>query len=81
MEQFIARYQEQISGVLSGFDRVVFRGTLRWIAHVGGLTRRSFVALRSGTIGPRVRVNGLWMWSFVRRRSCADSLLVCCTMA
>jgi len=37
MEQFIARYQDEIAGVLSGFDRLVFRGTLRWIAHVGGL--------------------------------------------
>ena len=29
MNDFIARYQSEISGVLSGFDRVLFRGTLR----------------------------------------------------
>jgi hypothetical protein len=28
MNDFIARYQEQLSGVLSGFDRLVFRGQL-----------------------------------------------------
>ena len=32
MQQFIAKHQDQISGVLSGFDRLVFRGTLRSIA-------------------------------------------------
>jgi hypothetical protein len=37
MEQFIARHQQAITGVLSGFDRLVFRGTLRLIAHVAGL--------------------------------------------
>ena len=29
MQQFIEKYREQITGVLSGFDRLVFRGTLR----------------------------------------------------
>jgi hypothetical protein len=29
MQQFIEKYQKQIEGVLSGFDRLVFRGTLR----------------------------------------------------
>jgi len=29
MEQFIAKFGDQIEGVLSGFDRLVFRGTLR----------------------------------------------------
>ena len=28
MNDFIARYQGQLNGVLSGFDRLVFRGTL-----------------------------------------------------
>jgi hypothetical protein len=32
MKEFIAKHREQISGVLSGFDRLVFRGTLRGIA-------------------------------------------------
>jgi hypothetical protein len=29
MKQFIEKYQEQLTGVLSGFDRLVFRGSLR----------------------------------------------------
>jgi hypothetical protein len=29
MQQFIERYREQINGVLTGFDRLVFRGSLR----------------------------------------------------
>jgi hypothetical protein len=37
MQQFIAKYQPQIAGVLSGFDRLVFRGSLRKIAFVEGL--------------------------------------------
>lgn len=37
MKQFIAEHQQQISGVLSGFDRLVVRGTLRRIAHAEGM--------------------------------------------
>ena len=29
MHQFIEKYREQINGVLTGFDRLVFRGSLR----------------------------------------------------
>jgi hypothetical protein len=29
MQQFIEKYRDQIMGVLSGFDRLVFRGSLR----------------------------------------------------
>jgi hypothetical protein len=29
MKQFIEKYQEQVTGVLTGFDRLVFRGSLR----------------------------------------------------
>jgi len=29
MQQFIEKYRERITGVLSGFDRLVFRGSLR----------------------------------------------------
>ncbi|HSA60738.1 MAG TPA: hypothetical protein VLE03_00740 [Nitrospiraceae bacterium] len=29
LQQFIAKYRDQITGVLSGFDRLVFRGSLR----------------------------------------------------
>lgn len=39
MNEFIAKHHEQIIGVLSGFDRLVFRGTLRSIAYAEGMTR------------------------------------------
>lgn len=37
MRSFIQRYSDKISGVLSGFDRVRFRGTLRRIANLRGM--------------------------------------------
>ena len=37
MQKFIAKYQSEIAGVLSGFDRLVFRGTLRKISYVEGM--------------------------------------------
>ena len=36
MTRFISRYADRIKGVLSGFDRLVFRGTLRPLAYVQG---------------------------------------------
>ena len=36
MNDFIARYENQLSGTLSGFDRLVFRGTL-WRNQLTGL--------------------------------------------
>jgi hypothetical protein len=37
MERFIARHHDRILGVLSGFDRVLFRGTLRSISYRNGM--------------------------------------------
>jgi hypothetical protein len=37
MKRFLKRHSGRITGTLSGFDRVLFRGTLRSIAHVNGL--------------------------------------------
>ncbi len=37
MKSFLERLSGRITGTLSGFDRVLFRGTLRSIAHVSGL--------------------------------------------
>lgn len=37
MENFLTRHAKYISGVLSGFDRVLFRGTLRSISYVEGM--------------------------------------------
>lgn len=39
MDRFIAKHADNITGVLSGFDRLVFRGTIRQIAYVDGLKR------------------------------------------
>src|SRR5205823_11210679 len=37
MHEFTAKYADQIQGVLSGFDRLVFRGSLRKIAYPFGM--------------------------------------------
>ncbi len=39
MYEFIAKHQDKIIGTLSGFDRLVFRRTLRSIAHDVGMMR------------------------------------------
>ena len=39
MQGFIQRHQEDVIGVLSGFDRLLFRGTLRSINYSDGLDR------------------------------------------
>lgn len=37
MRDFIARYADRVVGLLHGFDRLVFRGTLRHLSYVSGL--------------------------------------------
>lgn len=37
MEEFISRHAKAVIGTLCGFDRLVFRGTLRLLAHRGGM--------------------------------------------
>ena len=37
MHEFIAKYAEKLQGVISGFDRLVFRGTLRAIRYAEGM--------------------------------------------
>jgi KaiC/GvpD/RAD55 family RecA-like ATPase len=37
MYQFIRRHENDIHGVLSGFDRIRFRGTIRWFGSVRGV--------------------------------------------
>jgi hypothetical protein len=39
VKRFIAKHADKITGVLSGFDRMVLRGTLRPIAYVEGMKR------------------------------------------
>jgi hypothetical protein len=37
MQQFIAKYQDQIEGSLCGLDRIVLSGTLRRVSHAKGM--------------------------------------------
>lgn len=37
MERFLTRHRDHVVAILSGFDRLLFRGTLRTIAYVKGL--------------------------------------------
>lgn len=37
MKQFITKHSDLITGVLSGFDRLVFRGSLRTLSHLNGM--------------------------------------------
>lgn len=37
MNAFIQKYDPHVKGVLSGFDRLVFQGTLRWLAIAKGM--------------------------------------------
>ena len=37
MERFLERHQNRVTGVLSGFDRLLFRGTLRSISYRNGM--------------------------------------------
>lgn len=37
MERFLHRHQDRIAGSISGFDRMRFQGTLRWMVHVEGM--------------------------------------------
>lgn len=39
MERFIERYKDRIVGTISGFDRILFRGQILSICHIGGLER------------------------------------------
>src|SRR5437870_7353994 len=36
MERFMTRYDNRIAGILTGFDRMLFRGTLRSISYPKG---------------------------------------------
>ena len=37
MKSFIQKYENDVMGSLSGFDRLVFRGTLRRLLYPGGM--------------------------------------------
>jgi hypothetical protein len=39
MERFLTRHGDRIEGIVSGFDRLLFRGTLRSISFLEGMDR------------------------------------------
>jgi hypothetical protein len=39
MERFLERHKDRVVGVLSGFDRVLFRGSLRSISYLSGMNK------------------------------------------
>ncbi|QEF97649.1 hypothetical protein Mal15_48190 [Stieleria maiorica] len=39
MERFIERHDQRIIGVLSGFDRILFRGTIRALSYLDGMDK------------------------------------------
>jgi hypothetical protein len=39
MERFLDRHQPNVGGVLSGFDRILFRGSLRSLSYVNGMNK------------------------------------------
>jgi hypothetical protein len=59
VNEFVQRYGEKIMGVMSGFDRMWFRGTLRLIASVNGLL--SYMRYREG--GGGVLLKDFREWS------------------
>lgn len=61
MNEFIERHRDSVIGVLSGFDRVLFRGTLRSISYGDGLDR--FL----GAVGIRYRAFGAFAESLSER--------------
>ena len=44
MESFLQKFGQQVTGVLCGFDRLVFRGTVRRIVFVQGMMSYLFAA-------------------------------------
>jgi len=60
MQQFLTRHQSVVKGVLSGLDRVRFRGTIRWLATLHGMGHQRFegdviTTLKTREEGTRVK--------------------------
>ncbi|MBI1748274.1 MAG: hypothetical protein HYR55_17080 [Acidobacteria bacterium] len=39
MERFLERHQDRIQGIIAGMDRILFRGNLSNLCHLGGMER------------------------------------------
>jgi len=73
MERFLERYGNEVKGVISGWDRIAFRGTIRWLATVRG------VATYLSTHDILLKDYGHWVGSLTDRirggcEAVADSL-------
>jgi hypothetical protein len=44
VKNFLQKFSQKVTGVLAGFDRLVFKGTLRQLAHVEGM--KSYLSVR-----------------------------------
>jgi len=44
VEEFLSKHADAVIGTLSGFDRLVFRETLRLLAHCAGMMRYLWAA-------------------------------------
>ena len=67
MRQFIAIHSRLIQGILNGYDRMLFRGTLRFLAFVDGMTgfmkrrrmlHKDFMAW-SGSVTERIKADAI----------------------
>lgn len=56
MNGFVQRHMSSVTGLLSGFDRLRFRGTLRMLSHTGGFASfLRLVGVKIKDFGPYVR--------------------------
>src|SRR5258706_2115975 len=56
MNAFVQRHMSSVTGWLSGFDRLRFRGTLRMLAHAGGFASfLRIIGVKIRDFGPYVR--------------------------
>ena len=62
MQEFIAKYKDEIQGTLSGFDRLVLAGTLRRLDVCQYV--KSMKALRATAMEKYCLTNGIWLKDF-----------------
>lgn len=75
MQRFIQQHQDRIIGVLSGFDRLIFRGTVRSVAYAEGmmalLWRRQVLLKDFGTFAQKTTAEvRAWCEGFTKERGC-----------
>ncbi len=66
MQQFISRFQDRIQGVVSGLDRVLFRGSLRNLNHAHGM--EVYLYMNDKELAPTFQHEGTHM--VIRQRPC-----------